>query len=235
MTNETMKDGERAVTSSVALTDKQILNICKMYEVFGDLDIEFIYLSHAIIMANDRAKKFCAIAQPVQQTAQSDFKNFHRLLCERFGYVHDEKDWQRDQLSLIEWISARAASPQSGEKTTFDGVGGIEAAKEAIAAHMRGVTGGDTFTGYVRKELAGDFAVALARAMPPTIVTGVFECAARKQGSAGGNDPADCDWPACGCDEHANRVIAALEESGALNQASTERMSDAAVDAAIEG
>jgi hypothetical protein len=33
------------------------------------------------------------------------FKNFHRLLCERFGYGHDEKDWQRDQLSLIEWIA----------------------------------------------------------------------------------------------------------------------------------
>jgi hypothetical protein len=51
-------------------------------------------------------------AQPVEQTAQSDFKNFHRLLCERFGYVHDEQDWQRDQLSLIEWIASRAASPQ---------------------------------------------------------------------------------------------------------------------------
>jgi hypothetical protein len=33
------------------------------------------------------------------------FKNFHRLLCKRFGYVHDEKDWQRDQLSLIEHIA----------------------------------------------------------------------------------------------------------------------------------
>lgn len=35
----------------------------------------------------------------------AEFKNFHRLLCERFGYVHDEKDWKRDQLSLIEWIA----------------------------------------------------------------------------------------------------------------------------------
>lgn len=37
-----------------------------------------------------------------------------------------------------------------------------------------------------------------------------WACAARKQGSAGGNDPADCDWPICGCDPHANKVIAAL-------------------------
>ncbi|CAE6967732.1 hypothetical protein [Paraburkholderia domus] len=40
------------------------------------------------------------------------FKNFHRLLCERFNYVHDEKDWRRDQLSLIEHI-AGIAGPES--------------------------------------------------------------------------------------------------------------------------
>lgn len=37
------------------------------------------------------------------------FKSFHRLLCERFGYTHDEKDWRRDQLSLIEHIAKRRA------------------------------------------------------------------------------------------------------------------------------
>lgn len=41
----------------------------------------------------------------------NSFKNFHRLLCERFGYVHDENDWQRDQLSLIEHIAQRASAP----------------------------------------------------------------------------------------------------------------------------
>ncbi len=38
------------------------------------------------------------------------FQNFHRLLCARFGYVHDERDWRRDQLSLVEHI-ARQAQP----------------------------------------------------------------------------------------------------------------------------
>lgn len=33
------------------------------------------------------------------------FKNFHRQLCLRFGYTHDEKDWFRDQVSLIEWVA----------------------------------------------------------------------------------------------------------------------------------
>lgn len=35
------------------------------------------------------------------------FKNFHRNLCERFGYGHDELDWLRDQVSLIEHIAER--------------------------------------------------------------------------------------------------------------------------------
>jgi len=39
--------------------------------------------------------------------ADHEFKNFHRLLCERFGYGHDERDWRRDQLSLIEYIAAQ--------------------------------------------------------------------------------------------------------------------------------
>lgn len=46
------------------------------------------------------------------QSAPDDshgFKNFHRLLCERFSYTHDEKDWRRDQLSLIEHIAAQSA------------------------------------------------------------------------------------------------------------------------------
>lgn len=43
-----------------------------------------------------------------------------------------------------------------------------------------------------------------------------WSCAALKQGTAGGNDPADCDWPMCGCDAHATEVIEALQESGHL-------------------
>lgn len=43
-----------------------------------------------------------------------------------------------------------------------------------------------------------------------------WACAARAQGTAGGNDPADCNWPVCGCDPAADRVIAALQESGAI-------------------
>jgi hypothetical protein len=54
-----------------------------------------------------------AAPAPVKAADESlnAFKNFHRLLCERFDYVHDHRDWQRDQLSLIEHIAGKVASP----------------------------------------------------------------------------------------------------------------------------
>lgn len=44
---------------------------------------------------------------------------------------------------------------------------------------------------------------------PPT-----YQCAARKAGTAGGNSPQDCNWPFCGCDPHAEKVLEAIQESG---------------------
>lgn len=54
------------------------------------------------------------LAQAMENGAEAnrlrgEFKNFHRLLCDRFGSAHDEIDWERDQLSLIEWIVNRGA------------------------------------------------------------------------------------------------------------------------------
>lgn len=42
-----------------------------------------------------------------KKQAEAGFKNFHRSLCERFGYCHDEIDWQRDQVSLEEHIATQ--------------------------------------------------------------------------------------------------------------------------------
>lgn len=40
-----------------------------------------------------------------------------------------------------------------------------------------------------------------------------FKCKARQSSVP---DPQDCDWPVCGCDPYADKVIAALQESGKL-------------------
>ena len=52
----------------------------------------------------------------MQQEADHEFKNFHRTLCERFGYTHDERDWKRDQVSLIEWIAKKVEQPAPAQK-----------------------------------------------------------------------------------------------------------------------
>lgn len=39
----------------------------------------------------------------------------------------------------------------------------------------------------------------------------IFECKARESKAP---DPQDCDWPFCGCDPYANKVIDAIDESG---------------------
>ena len=43
------------------------------------------------------------------EKAEAAFKNFHRSLCDRFGYMHDPVNWRRDQVSLEEYIAAKLA------------------------------------------------------------------------------------------------------------------------------
>ena len=75
------------------------------------------------------------------QDSDHEFKNFHRLLCERFGYTHDEVDWKRDQISLIEWIAkqvkpaAPVQEPKQSPPFTFRRfVAGSERAQD-VAVH----------------------------------------------------------------------------------------------------
>ncbi|NOV17848.1 hypothetical protein E5S70_17495 [Ensifer adhaerens] len=65
-----------------------------------------------------------------------------------------------------------------------------------------------------RKEREGNFQFPLYASPMGSCEPEDWHCSARQQGTAGGSDPADCDWPLCGCDPHADRVIAALDEIG---------------------
>lgn len=59
---------------------------------------------------------------------------------------------------------------------------------------------------------------ALRTQRPAASGEGAWKCGADRSG-VGGNHPSDCNWPVCGCDPHANKVIEALEESGYLTPA----------------
>lgn len=54
--------------------------------------------------------------------------------------------------------------------------------------------------------------LARLRSAPETRMA-AWKCKARNSWLP---EPQDCDWPVCGCDPHANRVIEALGESGSL-------------------
>ena len=78
---------------------------------------EWLKARDAITAAQEIGGK--AVVQALARASDHEFKNFHRLLCKRFDYAHDEKDWKRDQLSLIEWIATRASEAAAGEPVAW--------------------------------------------------------------------------------------------------------------------
>jgi hypothetical protein len=54
---------------------------------------------------------------------------------------------------------------------------------------------------------------SLAPTAPSAPDTEGWKCRADRSG-AGGNTPQDCNWPCCGCDPYADKVLAALDEQG---------------------
>lgn len=83
-------------------------------------------------LATERAAR--EKAERERDEARHEFKNFHRNLCERFDYCHDEKDWRRDQVSLIEHI-ARRAEKVGAEKDALRGA--LTAARDRFNAMRR--------------------------------------------------------------------------------------------------
>ncbi|WDG45679.1 hypothetical protein [Pseudomonas chlororaphis] len=81
----------------------------------------------------------CATAEQERDQFKASFKNFHRSLCERFGYYHDDIDWQRDQVSLEEHIaaqfghvSAENSSLRSQMEAVQRGAGQLQEENEAL-------------------------------------------------------------------------------------------------------
>ncbi|WP_258231380.1 hypothetical protein [Achromobacter pulmonis] len=47
-----------------------------------------------------------------------EYRNFHRSLCARFGYGHDQVHFRRDLVSLEEAIAAKVSAPAAGDAET---------------------------------------------------------------------------------------------------------------------
>lgn len=66
---------------------------------------------------------------------RGSFKNFHRSLCARFGYTHDEKDWFRDQVSLEEHVAGQIDQLKAENETLRKRVADDERKLDALLAH----------------------------------------------------------------------------------------------------
>ncbi|UWF46897.1 hypothetical protein NYP20_16230 [Pseudomonas sp. N3-W] len=123
----------------------ELFDVCTI-ETIADLVAENERLTGSVVHRRAQADQYDkALTEIADQRDQlkASFKNFHRSLCARFGYFHDDIDWQRDQMSLEEHIatqfghvSAEAGALRSQMEVVQRGAGQLKAENEALLDAM---------------------------------------------------------------------------------------------------
>lgn len=116
-----------------AMTDADNPESYRCDDSEGCLDTVFDVASKAIASQQQAGAAGVSEVKPWHERLvreEHEFKNFHRMLCERFDYQHDERDWKRDQVSLVEHIYQLARQRQGsgepvGEAGTMPGTSGF--------------------------------------------------------------------------------------------------------------
>lgn len=80
-----------------------------MHNKIKELEAENMELRSDNLTANMEFPKEIEQLRSDLANARDSFKNFHRNLCKRFNFGHDEIDWMRDQASLEEHIAGLLA------------------------------------------------------------------------------------------------------------------------------
>ncbi|QAY93667.1 ead/Ea22-like family protein [Pseudomonas sp. ACM7] len=95
------------------------------------------------VQASDLGRHRADVLRSRIDNLKAGFKNFHRSLCTRFGYYHDDIDWQRDQVSLEEHIAtqfshvnAENSALRSQVEAVQRGAGQLKAENEALVDAM---------------------------------------------------------------------------------------------------
>lgn len=117
-----------------------------------------------------------------------------------------EPDWKQDQAETSR-IKPRPSAPSPGPDVSLPPPVG-EPVAFITKSGFKNWLQGDGPENHVLLRTGGDLRVALYT--HPV----AWECVAQRQSLP---EPADCDWPVCGCDPHANKVIESLEEQGVLS------------------
>ncbi len=140
-------------------------------------------------------------------TPQEDFRVVAERAKRQTGYAPIDPEVQAAVLAATEHAEKQAGEPDRSEELAAElqkAMAFIESMAEA--RHMMHGANSDRFWGCSR--LCCKSASAFLRGLKKTY------CKARAAGTAGGNEGQDCDWPFCGCDPVADRVLAAIQESG---------------------
>ena len=132
--------------------------------------------------------------------------------------IHDEVT-QAAAASLEDWLRSEYGLPiEAAGKASF----GLDTVRRAFELGQASAAKASALPSLTEAQRQ---AISLAKSFMPNntkdrsnahvVIDAVLsakpvECAARKQGTAGGNDPAECDWPACDCDPIAGKVIESL-------------------------
>lgn len=123
----------------------ELFDVCTI-ETIADLVAENERLTGSVVHRRAQADQYDkALTEIADQRDQlkASFKNVHRSLCARFGYFHDDIDWQRDQVSLEEHIasqfdhvSAENGALRAQVEAVQRGAGQLKAENEALVDAM---------------------------------------------------------------------------------------------------
>ena len=104
-----MTKGQEAVNRSQELLEKIEALAQLKHEPVAVVDLRnanYVRWLEGVEYPVEGTKLYTTPPLPVQKpTELANFKNFHRSLCARFNYTHDEKFWWRDLVSLEEHIA----------------------------------------------------------------------------------------------------------------------------------
>lgn len=130
------------------LAERESVEPAGIFDVYDGKDGTKSYIQLKPECADEASVKLYTHSAPKQQPAAvvderqdaASFKNFHRSLCERFGYCHDEKDWRRDLVSLEEHIAKLNAQPAPAVPEGWKLVPVEPTGKMLMAGYQVGIT-----------------------------------------------------------------------------------------------
>lgn len=151
--------------------------------------------------------------------------------------------WAADMRAVARWRAEdperRALSMPDREAMTFRLLQLLDAAeaqvaelREMLISHARHRGDCAAFPAMSNEQIERDCDCGLSAAIARTSADGMARQECRAQPT--GDPPTDCDWPHCGCDPSATKVLQALDDEGVLIDSARQQAVARVVDAARE-